>query len=248
MLVTRASAGRNTPFTEHTYDLVVSETRTYLIRIWLLDRPGALGAVASRLGEMNGDLVGLEIIERSGGRAVDELVVDLPADLSVEQIAAMLSAERGVEVEDIRPLAELDFDPQLESLETAAILLGSDSVIDLAQALCDHARRCVQTDWACVIEPDSWMLAASGDVPVAGWIQSYIAGSPSLDRMGTGFGLDTEWVPLPSAKVTLVVGRQRVFRARERQRLAALARISDSWARRLKEAAREESMRLHPSR
>ena len=50
------------------------------VRVWLPDRPGALGAVASRLGAVGGDVIGIDIIERGAGRAVDELVVELPED------------------------------------------------------------------------------------------------------------------------------------------------------------------------
>ena len=48
------------------------------MRVWLPDRPGALGAVASRIGAVRGDLVGVDILERGAGRAIDELVVELP--------------------------------------------------------------------------------------------------------------------------------------------------------------------------
>ena len=51
---------------------------SYVVRIWLPDRPGALGQVASRIGAVRGEIVGIEILERGAGRAVDELVVDLP--------------------------------------------------------------------------------------------------------------------------------------------------------------------------
>src|SRR3954466_11933190 len=50
---------------------------TYVLRLWLPDRPGALGAVASRVGAGGGDLVGIDILERGAGRAIDELVVEL---------------------------------------------------------------------------------------------------------------------------------------------------------------------------
>ena len=50
---------------------------TFLVRIELPDRPGALGAVASRIGAVRGDVVSIEIIRRQDGRAVDEFVVEL---------------------------------------------------------------------------------------------------------------------------------------------------------------------------
>ena len=42
---------------------------TLVIRVWLPDRPGALGAVASRVGAVRGDVIGIDIIERGAGRA-----------------------------------------------------------------------------------------------------------------------------------------------------------------------------------
>ena len=48
------------------------------MRVWMPDRPGARGAVASRIGAAGGDVVGIEIIEQGAGRAIDELVVHLP--------------------------------------------------------------------------------------------------------------------------------------------------------------------------
>ena len=46
---------------------------TYVVRLWLPDRPGALGQVASRIGAVHGDVVGIEILERGGGSAIDDL-------------------------------------------------------------------------------------------------------------------------------------------------------------------------------
>lgn len=58
----------------------------YVVRVWLPDRPGALGQVASRIGAVRGDVVGIEILERGGGSAIDELVVSLPGDVSRERL------------------------------------------------------------------------------------------------------------------------------------------------------------------
>src|SRR5687768_9094842 len=97
---------------------------TYLLRVWVPDRPGALGAVASRIGAVRGDLIGIDILERGGGRAIDELVVHLPDDngdlvpLLVQEVAQV----DGVDVEDIRPAGEA-IDPRLDALETAAVLV-----------------------------------------------------------------------------------------------------------------------------
>ncbi|MTB02371.1 MAG: ACT domain-containing protein, partial [Actinobacteria bacterium] len=58
-------------------------TQTYILRVWMPDRPGALGALASRIGAVGGDVTGIDILERGAGRAIDELVVELPDDALV---------------------------------------------------------------------------------------------------------------------------------------------------------------------
>src|SRR3954452_4548491 len=104
---------------------------SYVVRLWLPDRPGALGAVASRIGAVRGDVVGIDILERGAGRAIDELIVELPSedllDLLIEEIAQV----DGVDVEDVRPLPTPLGDARLDALDTAALLVEQDTVRDL---------------------------------------------------------------------------------------------------------------------
>jgi hypothetical protein len=41
------------------------------MRIWLPDVPGVLGAVAAEIGAVDGNVVGLEVLEREAGVAID---------------------------------------------------------------------------------------------------------------------------------------------------------------------------------
>src|SRR4029450_3923447 len=61
----------------HTYAGSFRAVHTVVLRVWLPDRPGALGQVASRIGSVRGDVLGIEILESGGGRVVDELVIGL---------------------------------------------------------------------------------------------------------------------------------------------------------------------------
>jgi UTP:GlnB (protein PII) uridylyltransferase len=58
-----------------------------LVRVWLPDRPGALGLVASRIGSIGGDIVGIDVLERGEGVAVDEFAVEI-ADLDLLEMMA----------------------------------------------------------------------------------------------------------------------------------------------------------------
>ena len=64
---------------------------SFVIRIWLADRPGALGAVASRIGAVGGDLIAIDVLERGEGRAIDELTIDLPSE---DLIPTMLAGRK----------------------------------------------------------------------------------------------------------------------------------------------------------
>jgi hypothetical protein len=212
------------------------------------DRPGALGQVASRIGAVRGDVVGIDILERGAGRAIDELVVQLPDASLLPLLLSEISAVDGVDVEDVRPAAESLRDPHLAALETAAMLVGAVSVDELLELLVQHASLDFAADWAAVIdltEPE--VRSAVGPVPPAGWLEAFVAGSQSSARVAAGEAGpdDVAWAPLASAHLNLVLGRSgRPLRARERRQVAALARIADT---RWTEVVVRSSQARHPS-
>lgn len=221
---------------------------SYVVRLWLPDRPGALGQVASRIGAVRGEIVGIEILERGAGRAIDELVVDLPEAGLEDLLVQEISQVDGVDVEEIRPVADALHDPRLDALETVAILMGASERDELIDAIVVHARRAVGAQWTAVVDlEDGQVLGAEGPAPAAGWLVAFVEGSRESARMADGVAGpdDVVWSPLPSAGLALVVGRDgTAYRARERRSVAALARIVDT---RFRELARFSSMSHHPS-
>jgi hypothetical protein len=208
---------------------------TYVLRVWVPDRPGALGSVASRIGAVRGDLVGIDILERGGGRAIDELVVDLPDPALVPLLLAEVGQVDGVDVEDIRPAPASLNDPRLDALETAALLVEQDDADGLLLTLGTHARLDFEADWAAIIDPATAVpLAAIGSPPATAWLAAFVSGSQSSVRVAAGEcgPDDIAWAPVATAELALVVGRKgRPFRARERRQLAALARVASvRWA------------------
>lgn len=207
----------------------------FAVRVWVPDRPGALGAVASRIGAVRGDLVGIDILERGGGRAIDELIVDLPSDSLVDLLISEISQVDGVDVEDVRRVGDAVVDPRLDALETAVALVTQQGLRPLIASLAASSRRDFQSDWASVVDAASGTPAASvGPAPPAEWLQAFLAGSRAsiAPRPGEGAPDDVAWADLDVAGVVLVLGRQgRPFRIRERRQLTALARIADTrWA------------------
>jgi ACT domain-containing protein len=74
----------------------------YVVRIALPDRPGALGLVASRIGAVGGDIVAINILERDGGQAVDEFVVEIGSHDLIELLQSEIHEVDGVTVMEIR--------------------------------------------------------------------------------------------------------------------------------------------------
>jgi hypothetical protein len=216
----------------------------YILRIWLPDRPGALGQVASRVGAVRGDVVAIDILERDGGQAIDELVVELPVGTPLGLLVNEVSQVDGVRVEEVRP-AHAGYDPRLDALEAVAQLTGAADVVSLGDAVVSQACRVIKGEWAALIDghPDGHeVVARHGEAPSGPWLRAFVAGSTSASSMCSG---DVAWAPVPSSDLALVVGRPNLpFRAREIRHLAALARVAGT---RRRELSRLESLRAHPS-
>ncbi len=223
---------------------------TFVIRMWLPDRPGALGQVASRIGAVRGDVVGIDILERDGGQAVDELVVELPDPALLDLLVAEVRQVDGVAVEEVRRLADALHDPRLDALEAAAQLVGADDIDGLLESVVVHARRVVGARWVAVVDIDGrgdGVVAADDDAPSGAWLEAYLAGCRAADGAAVEAGQrsDVVWAPLPASGLALVLGRADMpYRARERRQVAALARVVDT---RLRELKRMRGRAGHPS-
>jgi hypothetical protein len=203
---------------------------SYILRVWVPDRPGALGAVASRIGAVRGDLVGIDILERGGGRAIDELIVDLPHSGLVDLLVSEVSQVDGVDVEDVRPAPEAAVDPRLDALETAASLVAHAQVSSLLDALARRSLSDFQSDWVAVVDLESSnQVVTVGTAPPASWLAAFVTGSRSSADPGSEGGPDdVAWADMDAAGLVVVLGRKgRPFRARERRQLTALTRIVD---------------------
>ncbi|MGI8760432.1 MAG: ACT domain-containing protein [Jatrophihabitantaceae bacterium] len=138
---------------------------SYLLRIVLPDRPGALGAVASALGQVGADILSLDVIERSPGSATDDVVVELPPDRLADSLVTAASTVEGVRVESIRPYAgRIDAHRELELLDKLATLPGESLLV-----LADGVARLFRAAWALVLDApcgaQARILASGGAAP-----------------------------------------------------------------------------------
>jgi hypothetical protein len=199
---------------------------TYVIRVWLPDRPGALGAVATRVGAVRADVIGIDIIERGAGRAVDELVIDLPDGDLVDLLLAEIGEVEGVDVENIRPLDGPPPDPAVLALEVARNIRRAATTVDSLEALVAGTRTLVGADWVALVDPSGGRLVVSSgdDVPAEGWLCAFVLGATA-----EGADLDLKELAiahLPDSGLALVVSRGHLpLRGREQAVLEAVAAL-----------------------
>ena len=109
----------------------------------------------------------------------------------------------GVDVEDVRPVADALHDPRLDALETAAMLVGAASTPELLDALCVHGARTVGAEWAVVVDSEAVEVLAStgpGAEPgVAGRLRRRQPVVGRRRRAPTAGPDDVVWAPLPGA-------------------------------------------------
>lgn len=68
-----------------------------VVTLQLPDRPGALGAVASRIGAVGGDITDVRVSARRAGVAEDVFHLDLPAVEGVDTVGLLLGEIRQVD-------------------------------------------------------------------------------------------------------------------------------------------------------
>jgi hypothetical protein len=209
---------------------------SFLIRVQLPDSPGILGAVASALGTVGADILSVDVVERGGGTAVDDLVVELPTGRLPDALITAAESVEGVEVDAVRPYAGvLDTHRELELVEEIAEQPASG-----LQTLAEGVPRIIRAGWALVVGHSgdtAHRLAASTAAPEAEltnlpWMpleRATVLDAEDTWIPATWKELGTELAATPLGKPgrALLVGRPGgpMFRAAEVARLAHLAGI-----------------------
>lgn len=198
----------------------------HLLRVWLPDRPGSLGVLATAIGDAGGNVEGVEILESGIGRAIDELLV--AAD-DIDAVVVALSSLDGFDVEWVKVADIGDGGPELEALEAGVTFMAATTPDELAIVLVNTAFRLMQATWAVVADLDQARVVAEQgtDAPTLAWLSAFVAGSRHVDGNGAGAGIDDLcWADLGPSLV-LALGRQgHPFRARELRRVQALGGLA----------------------
>jgi ACT domain len=155
---------------------------SYLLRVLLPDRPGMLGAVATALGEAGADILAVDVVERSAGVAVDDLIVELPPGKLADMLVSAAVSVPGVSVESIQRYysGAGEAHRELELLEALAAAPER-----AAELLVSGAPRIFRAGWAVVVRYDERGPLVE-------------AASPAAPDLGD---VDLPWLPLARAQV-----------------------------------------------
>lgn len=118
------------------------------MRVTLPDRPGSLGAVATAMGRVGGDINAVEIVEKGDGVVVDDFIVDLPPNQLPETMVTACHTLAGVRVEWISRYPEGGgLQSDLEALER--MTADPAHAAEILVSLCPVVFR---SHWATLIE------------------------------------------------------------------------------------------------
>jgi hypothetical protein len=135
------------------------------VRVTLPDRPGALGQVARTLGVAGADIVQVVVLERLGGRAVDDFTVVWPGAARIDRLLAGLSAIPGVQVDGMwRAIGS----PTNGGQDAELLAQVAGNANDGLATLVDAVPGLLAADWAAAaVVPADW-AARSGSASGAG--------------------------------------------------------------------------------
>jgi hypothetical protein len=201
-----------------------------------------LGAVATRIAAMRGNVVGLEVLERDGGVAIDDLMVELPEVGMIDELCDQVRQIEGAGIEDVRPVSPDAEDRGLQVVAAAISILETANPTAALAALLGLSGELFEAEWTALADlRTGTYVECTGDVPSLEWLAAFALGARTARATDTsgvteGSGVLTE--DLGEVGLTLALGRSVPFRRRERREVEMLARVTDRACRTLVHADR----------
>ncbi len=208
-----------------------------LLRVSLPDRPGALGAIASRIGAVQGNVIGVEILEQEGNVAVDEIVVALPDESLVGLLVNEILEVDGVAIDEVvLLLPDSPLRSRKNAYERAQRIVAEASIHGLLSRFVEEARDVAHADWTALVSSASGdggaggpLILTHGEAPPEPWQdksrQAIFTGmTKSADGIYEHDG--TTWLPAVTDVLALGVHRPgHALTISELDELRAIAKL-----------------------
>jgi len=171
------------------------------LRVSVPDRPGSLAALTTALASAGANVHSVAVIDREGGRAVDDLLLDWPYGRGWDAVTSAIETCPGVRIHGLRHIAE-------PSVTHDADLIGQ-VVADPERAIetvVDALPHVVLADWSALFdrrEPRQSLYATAGS-PQPLPETDHPLGRPRTLAVG---GESLLLVPIRASELRVLVGR-----------------------------------------
>lgn len=202
------------------------------LRISVPDSPGTLGRATTAIGAAGGDIAGVDVLESTAGRALDDVFVTVRDAAHLAAVTAAVGAEPGIQVVGVQqPVPPVTGHTDLELCQQ--VLAQPERAV---RTLVDGAPAALGADWAAVLVFDhlgahEGVLAVSKSAPAPESIRltaplrlgAVTLADPATDRPYAGAAL----VPLGHGPLGLVLVRSEgvEFHRSELYRLAQVGSV-----------------------
>jgi hypothetical protein len=202
-----------------------------VMRVWIPDSPGALAALAATVADGGGNVVGLEVLERVDGAALDELLIELEDADRIDHLCRKVASADGTTIEEVRPVAPDADEHGMQVLDAAQGILTSGTPTVALEQLVEAVSRLFDTDWCAVLDARAeTVVARTGRVPPTGQLLELL--DPAVATPAAA--LEVVLRELEESGFTLCAARPIAFRHRELRQIEMLVRVTDRTCRPLR--------------
>jgi hypothetical protein len=204
----------------------------FVVRVWVPDEPGSLATLADRVARAGGNLVGVEVLERTGGQALDELMIEVESPGHVDPLTARVASMIGARIEEIRPVAPDTEEHSLRVIETALGILSCVRPTAALGALVEAVPELFDADWCALVDDNAGRIVMeTAAAPPARRLLEMANGSKVAPHSGPGTRVEVLTRPVEEVGFTLCIGRPIPFRRRESREIDMLVRVTERTCR-----------------
>jgi hypothetical protein len=173
-------------------------------------------------------VVGLEVLERVDGAALDELLIELDDSALIDHLCRKVASGYDTAIEEVRPVAPDADEHGMQVLDAAQGILTAGTPVAALERMVEAVTRLFDTDWCAVVDRRAQtVVARDGRVPPTGQVLERLdptASPPSA-------ALEVAVRELEDARLTLLAARPIPFRHRELRQIEMLVRVTDRTCR-----------------